>query len=262
MTQPGSARTPSSTDDKARTWRALCDLTGRQGWSLPIALQDRFLALCSELPAYRAPGPPDASRRYPLDQGRWLRGWDSNPRPPGYEPSGLPAALPRVNWCPALGWTSGQGVARGRSYCVEGSSLTAFPSQPNAVLPVDASEDVSMMRGRVGHEHHRTSPLYFLPAMWYNAGTGRVVRSMLESDMSMTKARFLEAAKQLDVEVDDEDWSSSRHLHAYAPEGQHFIATQTRNIGLGDYERGERPNWAALCKEISLEACGDCDHSQ
>lgn len=118
-----------------------------------------------------------------------------------------------------------------------------------------------MMQGDRGHGYHHLQPVYMDPAMWYNAGTGRVVRSMLESNMSMTKARFLEAAKQLDVEVEDEDWSSSRHLHAYAPEGQHFVATQTRNIGLGDYERGERPNWGALCKEIRLETCSEgCDH--
>ena len=78
--------------------------------------------------------------------------------------------------------------------------------------------------------------------------------------MSMTKARFLDVAKQLNVEVDDEGWGDIRHLHAYAPKGKHFRATQTRNIGLGDYERGERPNWGALSKEIQLEDCRDCDH--
>lgn len=118
-----------------------------------------------------------------------------------------------------------------------------------------------MMQGDFGHGYHHLQPVYMDPAMWYNAGTGRVVRSMLESDMSMTKARFLAQADQQGVEVEEEQWSETRHFHAYAPDGKHFSATETRNIGLGDYRKGERPDWGALVQEIRLEpCCADCEH--
>jgi hypothetical protein len=103
----GGTTAPYSRGHARRQPRPAALLFGRQGWSLPIALRDRFPALWSELPARRTPGPPDASRRCPLDLGRWLRGWDSNPRPPGYEPSGLPAALPRGIGAPPSGGPPG-----------------------------------------------------------------------------------------------------------------------------------------------------------
>jgi hypothetical protein len=41
-----------------------------------------------------------------MNANKWLRGWDLNPRPPGYEPDELPTAPPRdikIKWWEVLG---------------------------------------------------------------------------------------------------------------------------------------------------------------
>jgi hypothetical protein len=84
-----------------------------------------------------------------------------------------------------------------------------------------------------------------------------------------TKKDFLALAAELGVEIDDDERESRpsrftgakapRHIHAYAPVGSRFEATDTHNIGLGEYRAGERIDWRALAIEITLTPCDGID---
>ena len=76
-----------------------------------------------------------------------------------------------------------------------------------------------------------------------------------------TKKAFFAEADRLGVEVDvDADYDGSRTFFAYGPAGKQFVGSTTHCTFLGDYEKGNTPNWKWMIAEIQQDECQNCEN--
>jgi hypothetical protein len=79
-----------------------------------------------------------------------------------------------------------------------------------------------------------------------------------------TKKAFFAEADRLGVEVDvSSDHDGSRTFFGYGPAGKQFVGSACHTTTLGDYEKGDTPNWGWMIAEIQQDECengDDCDY--
>lgn len=65
------------------------------------------------------------------------------------------------------------------------------------------------------------------------------------------------------ISLSFENWTSTKHIHANidAPRMK-FRATDTHNLGLGNWERGERIDWRDVGQQLVDADFGPCDDAE